>query len=272
MIALALTTSVVRPLFSLDAAAASYIAAVTTAKGSSPTGVQIAAIDAFIVGEKTAGRWTSHKRIYLPIWGNAAANAIDLVTGTSGTWNGTVTHSAGYVASDGTTGYLNMGAAPDSLGATLGLSTLFVLRYVAATAIPIGCNSGGAVTAIECGGGSVTGYAHNTGVGKAVQTVALASQAGIAYLVRETATSMYMRLRRQAGVTSSVQTTDTNVTSPASQNIAMLCYNNDGAFNNFTTSQVGAGGFSIVPTIAAADAFTSNLKTLWETCTGLTLP
>lgn len=99
-----------------DADANAYIAAVEAA-GATVTSTQRNAIDDFYVAAKTNSYYTSLKRLYFPIWGVAAANAIDMISLTSGTFNGGVTHGAGFVQGNGTTGYFNAG----NFG-TLGLS------------------------------------------------------------------------------------------------------------------------------------------------------
>jgi len=83
-------------------------------------------ISDFIKAEKAASRWTLHKRIYLPIYANAAASAVDIVSQTSGefTLSG-VTHAAGYVQGDGTSGYFDF----DSFGG-LGARSIEILKNI----------------------------------------------------------------------------------------------------------------------------------------------
>ena len=76
-----------------DADADAYISAIRTA-GASVTAAQRDYINDFIRAEKIAARWDSIKRLYLPICGVAAANAICLRSLTSGTFVGSVTHTA----------------------------------------------------------------------------------------------------------------------------------------------------------------------------------
>jgi hypothetical protein len=75
---------------------AAYIAALTAA-GATVTAPQQAAISTFISDEIAAGRWDGIKRLYFPVWGVAAANAICMKSLTSCTFNGAVTHGAGYI-------------------------------------------------------------------------------------------------------------------------------------------------------------------------------
>jgi hypothetical protein len=87
----------------LDPDARAYIAAVETA-GGTVSATQRTAVSDFYRAGKSAGWYSSIKRLYLPIWASAAPNAIDMIGLTSGTFIGTVTHAAGYAQGDGTTG------------------------------------------------------------------------------------------------------------------------------------------------------------------------
>jgi len=89
----------------LDPSAKGYIDAVTAA-GATVTSAQRGYINNFYKSAK-ADYYTSLKRLYLPIWGVAAANAIDMIGLTSGTFVGGVTHASGYITGNGTTGYFN---------------------------------------------------------------------------------------------------------------------------------------------------------------------
>lgn len=96
---------------------------------STLTKVKLDALDTFIRTGKSDGWYSSIKRMYLPIWAAAAPNAICMTSLTSGTFNGTVTHAAGYVQGDGSTGYFDPGAGsePNTLGMSNASATLFML-------------------------------------------------------------------------------------------------------------------------------------------------
>jgi hypothetical protein len=53
-----------------------------------------------------------------------------------------------------------------------------------------------------------------------------------------------------------------------------LAGNNNGAISNYApnTAQLGAAGMTDGMSQATAEAFTLQLKSLWETCTNLVLP
>jgi hypothetical protein len=101
----------------LDPSAKAYIDAIVAA-GATVTSVQKAAINNFIKAEKAASRWTLHKRIYLPIWGIASPNAIDMVGLTSGTFVNSPTMGSGFIKGNATSQYFNINTTLGSLGIT----------------------------------------------------------------------------------------------------------------------------------------------------------
>jgi hypothetical protein len=112
----------------LDPDARAYIAAVETA-GGTVSATQRTAVSDFYRAGKSAGWYSSIKRLYLPIWAAAAPNAIDMIGLTSGTFNGTVTHSAGYVQGNGSTGYFEPPAGSEygNLGLSNSSASIFYL-------------------------------------------------------------------------------------------------------------------------------------------------
>ena len=86
----------------------------------SMTLTKINALDTFIKGEKTAGRWGGHKRLYFPVWGSAASNAICMKTLLSGTFVGSWTHSNQAVVANGVEGYFQPDNVLSSMGMTMG--------------------------------------------------------------------------------------------------------------------------------------------------------
>lgn len=101
--------------------AAAYRAALIAA-GAVLTGDQSQAISAFFRKGAAAGWLSKVLRLYLPVWGSAAPNALNvLAPGTSGTWVGTVSHAGSQVQSTGGNGYFNtgfngLGYAPAEIG------------------------------------------------------------------------------------------------------------------------------------------------------------
>ena len=94
-------TGELRVVYDTDADEVSDYVRLLTSYGVQVTAAQRTLLDNFVAAEKTAGRWTSHKRLHIFGWGNAQANALDLKTGKAGNFVGGVTQtlSLGYSAS-----------------------------------------------------------------------------------------------------------------------------------------------------------------------------
>ena len=264
-------------MFAAVSAAGAYISAVETALGSSITSTQKGALNAFVLAEQAAGRWTSHKRLYLPIWANAAANAICLKSLASGTFAGTVTHGAGYVQGDGSTGYFDTGlnmrttfaAAP---GADAAVGAISCLCYAADSRadrrVYMGAQSGsdsGIVEQITSAG--VGGRAFSTHLACSGST-----RTGVILVCSRTGRAdRYVQRLTSGGLTTANDTVSNPVY--ASSNTLTLMARNAGASRDlFFNGKIGSGGVHYEMTEASGSAYIANLKTLWETCTGLTLP
>jgi|694.fasta_scaffold62437_5 hypothetical protein len=263
----------------LDPDAKSYINAVA-ATGVTVTQTQKNAINAFVESEKAASRWTLHKRLYLPIWSLASANAIDMVTRASGTFVGSVTHASGYIQGNGSTGYFNTNVTPSALSQTLSSASLTAL----VTQAPSGVAAATAIGSID---GSDTSklveFSHlsgvavifrsmtATGIGAVQAILARSSQVGIFVSSREGGDRRIIQ-RVTAGVSTLVNTTGANAgTVPVTGTVQML----RSGFSGGAAYSDGRYGFfaaSLGQTVSQSQAFSLNVKTLWETCTGLTIP
>lgn len=262
----------------MDPDASAYIEAVESALGSSITGTQRTAIDTFIVEEKSGDRWTSLKRIYLPIWGVAAANALCMKSLTSGTFVGGVTHGAGYVQSDGTTGYFDLGVSPSALDFTSGSGFLFSLVNNKVTeALPtyaIGANSAISQRAYL----NVQDVVIEARIGTLASRVTLGlSYVGQGFILtgsRTSNTRLALRVRHASGIETPAPNTGSSIVSQPVHNLFALNMNSAGspAAGGYSKSPTGAYGAGLGISDEDTDAFTLALKTLWETCTGLTLP
>jgi hypothetical protein len=262
---------------SMDTDAAAYIAAVETALGSSITSTQASAINAFIVAEKAASRWSTIKRFYLPIWANESANAIDMVTLGSGSFAGTVTHAAGYVQGDGSSGCFNFGNNPLSIGLSLaGGSCAFAVvaqkdsRSDAREIIGV---TGLSNRRVRITHSTATGTActlHIAGSGSSTRAYA-ASGVLIAY--RKDFQLNLTRLTNALGYQDAGETTVTSTSEPTPDNNQFAMAYNAGATQSLhTNSRMGCYGLATLGTQLDAEELSAALKTLWETCTGLTLP
>ncbi|RYD49229.1 MAG: hypothetical protein EOP85_02050 [Verrucomicrobiaceae bacterium] len=251
------------PFHQYDTDAQARILQIETAKGSPMSLTQRMALDTFIRQEKSSGRWSSHKRIYLPIWANAAANAIDLITGTSGTWVNSPTHAHGYVQGNGTTQYFDTGTSPASVGITNMAGYLFGGVRAPMTGGLLGSIN----TFIDSAGGTRSRY------GDIIQTVA--AQSGI-ILASQLAGSHSIHRRGSASFTTSLSLSATTPTASYAGPFTCMSRNNSTDSANpvyYSADQqfmwgFGSGGLST----SAAESFSLNLKNLWETLTSLTLP
>lgn len=261
-----------------DTDAAAYISAVQ-ATGVSMTGAQRNAINTFVVAEKAASRWTSIKRFYLPVWGAASANAICMKSLTTGTFGGTVTHGSGFIQGNGSTGYFQSDTNPATQGLTTATGMVFVLLYTAPT--------GGTVQAAA---GAISGgftrrnllLSNNTSFQSAINSnaticsysVAQASHVGIWVGSRVSTTDNTLYQRTTSGFNNRATNATTATVDAATTKMIVMARaeDSDTTRAQFCNASIGAAGFGLGLSTADTTAFTSNLKTLWETVTGLTLP
>ena len=264
----------------LDADARLYIAAVETALGTpiatalpSATSNPKRIISDFIKVEKAAGRWTLHKRIYLPIYANAAASAVDMVSRTSGefTLSG-VTHAAGYVQGNGTSGKFDWGASPDGVGLIDGSACLWNLVLQAHSTTSFNATAGVSQISPARRTFRLNRFSGSDTFESGVNVGGSTSGVGI-FIGSETATnSRFYRRLTSSGAASIASNTSAVTGGFPTINMQSMCSNNSLAFSNFSNARLGVFGMGLGMTVAQADAFTANLKTLWETLTGLTLP
>jgi len=260
----------------LDSDALAYISAVT-ATGATVTKVQRSAINDFIKAEKAAARWTPIKRLFLPIWGSAAANAIDMKIRATGIYVGGVTHAAGYVQGNGSTGYMSMGTSPSAQGLTASSSFIFALVRQAESRT--GANFSIMSAANVTSRNSIAHIIYNNQSALFSSSVASyltspdnMNRAGIFYGGSTANNARYFRARRTAGVQSIGSNTTTDNTSASTSTMYVMAANSAGTTVEYSNARIGAVGMGMALSTANADAFSLALKTLWETCTGLTLP
>lgn len=249
------------PTYDTDSLA--RIIQIESAKGTPMTGLQKQALDSFIKEEKASGRWTSHKRIYLPVWAHPAANAIDLVTGTSGTWVNSPIHATGYVQGNGTTQYFDTGTSPSSVGLTNAAGYLFGGVRTPMT----GGLLGSIGLFIDSAGGTRSRY------GDIVNSVT--AQSGI-IVSSQLAGQHYLFRRGSSGFTTPLSIPATTPAATYAGPVTCMTRNNSTvgpAPAYFSSDQQFVWGFGNAGlSHSSAEAFTLNLKILWETLTSLTLP
>lgn len=258
-----------RNIAGLDPDALAIIAAVEAAKGSPVTSTQRAAIDAFFAAEKAAGRWGAVKRFYLPIWANAAANAICWKSRTSGTFTVSgVTHAAGYVQTDGTTGYFTSSGtmAGDGLTTSSGMIFLGRKNVPGTSSFSIGNTSPGRVlilpqlvsSRMRSDWGDVSNTHTTSGTADNIDGVFVSTRtgAGIRHSLR----------------TSSGRAVETQARAASGSILSGPARVMGSATGFFDVSHFFSYGWALEMTDPDEAAFTIALKNLWETCTGLTLP
>jgi hypothetical protein len=256
----------------MDDNAAAYISAVEAA-GATVTGAQRTFINDFYVAAK-ADYYTSLKRLYLPIWGVAAANAIDMIGLTSGTFNGGVTHGAGFVQGNGTTGYFDFGVSPNSAGLSNnnGLISSLIYEESSPRQSLIGSRDGFAAREVSLFEISNTSFIGFIGRGFGVDTypiLAFSPRTGIATCQR-TGADVELHLKKSSGDTNASLNTGISATILTSRNTYAMATNNDGTASGFTNAKMGSYALGLYN--ANIVDFHTHLKTLWEGCTGLTLP
>jgi len=257
----------------LDPDAKAYIDVIVAA-GATVSGAQKKAISEFYVTGKNEGWYAQIKRLYLPIWEVANANAIDLISTNSGTFAGTVTYSAGYITGNGSNGRFDIGTSPDALGLVDGSASLSVLVYLAQAGTGFRSIFGVTQTSPPRKNLKISRFSTTSAVdlGANPSSSSDTNFNGI-YIGSETAlNSRYSRVRRSGGVTSLVTNTTSSPGGYPTINPQIMAANNGGSMANFSADSIGAAHIGLALTTAQADQYSAALKTMWETCTGLTLP
>ena len=255
----------------LDPSAKAYINAVVAA-GATVNSTQRNAINTFYKTGKVDGWYSSLKRNYLPIWGVAAANAIDMIGLTSGTFVGTVTHGAGFVQGNGTTGYFDTGTSFSAQSLTSASGTIFALVKTADSrnqgASMIGVISSANSQLIRQGTSSSI-QARYTG---SSQTLNGGNFRDAILIVSSTSdSSRSFRRRSSIGAASLATSAGEAAFSVRTENVTAMARGGS-LVTELTNAELGAYGFGLGLSDVDSDGFTANLKTLWETCTGLALP
>jgi len=264
----------------IDPDARSYISEVETALGTSiETALPSATnpkriISDFIKAEKAASRWSLHKRIFLPIYNNASASSVDMVSATSGTFLNTVTHASGYVFGDASTAYFNSGVSLPSVGASNASASMWQIIPLAqdGTTRADGVNGGGADRA------SLVRNSSNYNQWLCPANVTFASinisetSAGIQIGSSTSTSNRFVKFRKSGAFATNVNT-ESNTTALPTGNIFFLARNNNGTGLIAPHSERRGGyGFGLGLTEAQAEGYAANLETLYEGLTGITLP
>jgi hypothetical protein len=231
-------------------------------------------INNFVRAEKAASRWSLIRRLYLPIWGVAAPNAVCMKTLTSGTFVGGVTHGAGFVKSDTSTGYMNTNVGLTTLGLSLSsyhFAGLYKTSSAQANSYLFGSQSGSNVNRMFLSGTTYTADLSSPVLGRTTGTVASGDRLGI-FTFSGAASNRFLKQRKTHGVSTLGTSMTTILAQPNNLNVAFLANNSSGVVSNFCGEEIGAFSIGLELTDAQDTAYSLALKNLWEGTTNLVLP
>jgi hypothetical protein len=258
----------------LDPDAEGYIDAVVAA-GGTVSGGQKSAINTFYKTGKANGWHSSLKRMYLPIWAAAAPNAIDMVGLTSGTFVGGVTHAAGYVQGNGTSGSLLLNANLPTMGVGHTNIAMGSLCYIAPTLFGRNLFSSFDNVSQMVDLLHVSAILINSRIGSfsgaadASLTPANAAAHRGVIIGSYDGTSRFIKILRSSGITTGTGLAAATGATPTSTPRFMTDSRNASGW-----SDAGYGAFYISTgmTTSNADSFITAVETLWEGTTNLVLP
>ena len=256
----------------IDAGGRAYIDAVR-ATGATVSNSQIFALSQFVKRQKGNSLWGQIFRLYLPIWGTASANAICLKTLTSGTFSGSFTHASGYIQGDGASNSFNLNSTAAGLRITAQQGCLFSLI----TTVP-NYSFAGMIGVRDGNGVRHTGIMNNTGNNGQIAGISASSgssatnigNVGLHLVSRITSTRQCVFVRRASGLLQSAINTTQSDPVLSTRTMWATALNGEGPFRS--SSRFGLYGAMAGIDDDQASNFTLDLQTLWENCTGLTLP
>lgn len=244
-----------------------YIAALLAA-GATVTNSQRAAISTFMSGEIAAGRWDKHKRLYFPVWGLAAANAICMKSLTSGTFSGAINHVAKGISAN-VSGNMDTNTNLGALGITntsFHFAMLLPEGLEEGYSIPFSVNNTANLNSIYPFWND--GYTQTSVMERSFTSSFWTNLPSVVSLGNDTtAYSLYLK-ERISSSTNSDLLAGTVATAFPSANLFILALSNGEIAMNLP---IGAFSTSTELSLAQDAAYTLALKTLWESTTGLTL-
>jgi len=255
-----------------DSDAASYVS-LLRGDGVRLSLAQTAAIDTFYITGKAEGWYSKLKRFYFPVWNAAAPSARCLVSGTSGTFSGTISHNSGFVTGNGVNTHFDTGATPSAMGIVTGDALLLRGIHLDDDSVHDACGVAQTASAqslamlnFQNGGTSYFRQPSNTtGVTMSGQS----SYRGI-YVGSSTATNARFLLKRTTSGTTVVSSASNDTTAIYNHNPHFLARRLP-TISNRTKGSEFAWGLGNGLTQAQAEDCSLAIKTLWETVTGLTL-
>ena len=265
-----------------DSDAATYAAALES-DGVSLSDDQKQAIDTFYLTGKSGGWYSDIARLYLTIWGQASANSRCLVSGTQGTFNGSIGHNAGYIDNPSYSGFMDTGSSAVAKGLSLG-SQGFGFLQVAPDSSTGGCpmggvdfyNSGNLGNGAQQATSSVMSFHHDAITGSSKVDTSSGITGKRIYSTIEFFGDLYLDERTSSGFGNSGYTSGgayQNFSSDSTDLIMAInvYFGTNPTPSNWWGGQMGAAFYHSSSDSSFNQYFTLALKNLWEGCTGLSL-
>ena len=241
----------------------------TTLNSTATEGNTKDAINTFVIRLKNAGIWEKIGGLWGYVGANAASHAINWKTLSSGTWNGTLTHSTGGTTGDGSTGYLNTGILATSVGSsTSGWMAVYSRTVSSSTAdlVELGSEGAGSTyygNTLKVGGSAnPAGRSCNIGGTRGTESAYYSSDDSSGLFLGSRTSSTLITLYRN-GVSKATYTS--TVSSPASINVFVHATNGNGSVCFCSNRQLclavlGASGTSL--SSAESDTFNTIVQEL----------
>jgi hypothetical protein len=234
------------------------------------------AINRFVAAGKVSGWWGRIKNLYLPIWGNGDANAVNLIDCSSGTFVGGVTHNAGWSTGDGTSGRFDYGTSPSAIGCSPTSGCIFfllpnttpALANMPASASIMGCADVSLTNALTISKSSASlSYVYG-----GTTSTTFTYVAGLHLIKRESPSGVIYQTRRSNFEDLTLGPTSAG-TGISSANMNAWARNVNGSFpaNSYGAYNIGLHGMGLGLSNADGSKFITDCENLWESCTSYIL-
>jgi hypothetical protein len=232
------------------------------------------AINRFVAAGKVSGWWGRIKNLYLPIWGNGDANAVNLIDCSSGTFVGGVTHNTGWSTGNGTSGRFDYGISPSAIGCSPTSGCIFFLlpnttpslSSMGTTAAVMGCADTGSTNALSVPkSGSSLSYVYGGTTATTFTYVA-----GMHLIKRESPSGVIYQTRR-SNFEDLILGPTANSTGISNANMNVWATNTNGTYANYGAYNIGLHGMGLGLSNADGSKFITDCENLWESCTSYIL-
>jgi len=234
------------------------------------------AINRFVAAGKVSGWWGRIKNLYLPIWGNADANAVNLIDCSSGTFVGGVTHNTGWSTGNGTNGRFDYGTSPSAIGCSPTSGCIFfllpnttpALANMPESASIMGCADVSLTNALTISKSSASlSYVYG-----GTTSTTFTYVAGMHLIKRESPSGVIYQTRRSNFEDLTLGPTSAG-TGISSANMNAWARNVNGSFpaNSYGAYNIGLHGMGLGLSNADGSKFITDCENLWESCTSYIL-